>query len=128
MQNQFPALCESNSSGFGNIVEPVDTNETAETEKDNEIEELRKQISDMNALKQQLLESEAKLKAASKTSKIAKLKLEHVEKVASQKLIENMPLANFEEDSNHLAMLLATVLEKEDFDYNEDTDKVEPKS
>ena len=39
-----------------------------------------------------------------------------------------MPLGNFKEDSNHLAMLLATVLEKDDFEYDVDTDKVEPRS
>ena len=59
---------------------------------------------------------------------MANKKLEHVEKVASQRLVESMPLGNFEEDSNHLAMLLATVLEKDDFEYDVDTDKVEPRS
>ena len=55
-------------------------------------------------------------------------KLEHVEKVASQKIVESMPGATFEEDSNHLAMLLATVLRNDDFEYDEVSDKVEPKS
>jgi hypothetical protein len=39
-----------------------------------------------------------------------------------------MPGANFEDDSNHLAMLLATVLETDDFEYNVEKDEVEPKS
>ena len=55
-------------------------------------------------------------------------KLEHVDKVASQKIVESMPGANFEEESNHLAMLLATVLRNDDFEYDEDSDKVESKS
>ena len=38
-----------------------------------------------------------------------------------------MQCANFDDDSNHLAMLLATVLERDDFEYDEDEDKVEPK-
>ena len=39
-----------------------------------------------------------------------------------------MPGINFEDDCNHLTMLLATVMENDDFDYNIDTDKVLPKS
>ena len=39
-----------------------------------------------------------------------------------------MPGTNFDDDSNHLAMLLATVLEKDDFQYDLETDKVEPNS
>ena len=39
-----------------------------------------------------------------------------------------MPGVNFEDDYNHLTMLLATVLENDDFEYDEDTDQVEPKS
>ena len=51
-----------------------------------------------------------------------------MEKVASQRIVESMPGANFDSDSDHLAMLLATVLENDDFEYNSATDKVEPKS
>ena len=57
----------------------------------------------------------------------AKLKLKHVEKVASQRIVESMPGGNFEEDCNHLTMLLATVMENEDFEYDEEKDLVEPK-
>ena len=39
-----------------------------------------------------------------------------------------MPGAQFEEDSNHLSMLLATVLKHDDFDYDINSDQVEPKS
>ena len=49
-------------------------------------------------------------------------KLEHVEKVASQRMVESMPGAQFEEDSNHLTMLLATVLKHVDFDYDRNSD------
>ena len=38
-----------------------------------------------------------------------------------------MPCSNFEDDCNHLTMLLATVMQNDDFDYNSDTDKVQPK-
>ena len=53
--------------------------------------------------------------------------LKHVEKVASQRIVESMPGGNFEEDCNHLTMLLATVMENEDFEYDEEKDLVEPK-
>ena len=56
------------------------------------------------------------------------MKLKHVEKVASQRLIESMPFPNFEEDSNHLTLLLATVQENDDFEYDDETDKVEPRT
>ena len=51
-----------------------------------------------------------------------------MEKVDSQRLIESMPGVNFEDDSNHLTMLLATCMERDDFDYDEDNDEVETKS
>ena len=100
----------------------VETDETAAeiniTERENEIENLRKQVSDMNVLKQKLVESEAKLKTEVNNTKTAQLKLKHVEKVASQRILETMPYPNFEEDSNHLTMHLATVQENYDFEYN----------
>ena len=40
----------------------------------------------------------------------------------------HVPGANFDADSDHLAMLLATVLENDDFEYNSANDSVEPKS
>ena len=61
-------------------------------------------------------------------TKTAQLKLKHVEKVASQRILETMPYPNFEEDSNHLTMLLATVQENDDFEYNAETDRVKPRS
>jgi hypothetical protein len=81
----------------------------------------------MNLIKQQLVETKAKLRLEEKNARTALRKLEHVEKVASQRIVESMPGANFDDDSNHLAMLLATVLERDDFEYDEDEDKVEPK-
>ena len=51
-----------------------------------------------------------------------------MKKVASQRIVESMPRSNFEDDSNHLAMLLATVIQNDDFEYDSDSDKVEPKS
>ena len=51
-----------------------------------------------------------------------------MEKVDSQRLIESMPGVNFEDDSNHLTMLRATCMERDDFDYDEDNDEVETKS
>ena len=82
----------------------------------------------MNCLQQQLVEAQVKAKIEKNNTKLAFRKLEHVEKVASQRIVESMPGANFEDDSNHLAMLLATVLEKDDFNYDIENDKVEPKS
>ena len=93
-----------------------------------ELESMRKQLSDLNAIQQQLVETKARLAAEKRSCKTALLKLKHVEKVASQKIVESMPGINFEDDCNHLTMLLATVMQNDDFDYNSDTDKVQPKS
>ena len=138
MEMQFPALGRNlrKDNGFGHMVEVEDHGapqdhplEANGLEKDAELENLKKQqVSDMNVLQQQLVMSEAKLKVERNNARTALLKLDHVEKVASQRLVESMPGANFDEDSNHLAMLLATVLEKDDFEYDAETDKVEPKS
>ena len=68
------------------------------------------------------------VKAERNNARTAVMKLQHVEKVASQRLVESMPMASFDDDSNHLSMLLATVLEKDDFEYNVEADEVEPKS
>ena len=128
---QFPALGGhlDADNGFGHMVEAEDVDvEAANTEREDQIEVLKKQLSDMNVLQQQLVESEARVRVERSNVNIALKKLEHVEKVASQRLVESLPGANFDEDSNHLAMLLATVLEKDDFEYNTDTDNVEPKS
>ena len=74
------------------------------------------------------MEAEAKVKTDQKSAMTALKKLKHVEKVASQRIVESMPGSNFDSDSDHLAMLLATVLERDDFEYNTESDKVEPKS
>ena len=126
LQTQFPPLVGSKGleDGFGHI-EESDVN--IDTQEEN-IEELKQQISDFNLIQQQLLETKAKLAAEQRNSKTAMLKLKHVEKVASQRIVESMPGVNFEDDCNHLTMLLATVLENDDFEYDEDTDQVEPKS
>ena len=131
MQMQFPVLGgrHENDNGFGHMVEVEDsTVEAPSLDKDEEIESLKQQLSDLNALKQQLVVSEAMVKAERNNARTAVMKLQHVEKVASQRLVESMPMASFDDDSNHLAMLLATVLEKDDFEYNDETDEVEPKS
>ena len=127
---QFPALGGKRDSedGFGHILETGDEQEINSLDKDSEIGELKKQLSDMNCLQQQLVEAQVKAKIEKNNTKLALRKLEHVEKVASQRIVESMPGANFEDDSNHLAMLLATVLEKDDFNYDIENDKVEPKS
>ena len=83
--------------------------------------------SDINVLKQQLVEVQAKLKAEQNNATIAQKKLKHVEKVASQRIVESLPGSNFDSDTEHLAMLLATVLEKDDFNYDPESDRVEPK-
>ena len=120
MQEQFPALGKrSTEGGFGNIVELQADHEDAEG--------VDQAISDLNALREELAHTKAKLKVEKNIAGKAVKKLEHVEKVASQRIVESMPGANFEEDSNHLAMLLATVMQHDDFEYNEETDKVEPK-
>ena len=76
-----------------------------------ELESMRKQLSDLNAIQQQLVETKARLAAEKRSCKTALLKLKHVEKVASQKIVESMPGINFEDDCNHLTMLLATVMQ-----------------
>jgi hypothetical protein len=125
---QFPALgvTDKKEDGFGHMEDIGDNQDTME-DSDN-MESLKKQVSDMNLIKQQLVETKAKLRLEEKTARTAMLKLEHVEKVASQRIVESMTGANFEDDSNHLAMLLATVLDKDDFEYDKDSDKVEPKA
>ena len=127
LQMQFPALggSKDQEDGFGHMEEGVDLAENSEDSVS--LESLKKQVSDMNMIQQQLLETKAQLALEQKSSKTAKLKLKHVEKVASQRIVECMPDLNFENDSNHLTMLLATVMENEDFDYDEDKDLVKPK-
>ena len=122
MIEQFPALGgqNTNQGGFGNIVETEEG-----TEEDEYVLSKQCTISDLNVLKQQLIEAEAKIRVEQGLARTAARKLEHVEKVTSQRIVETMPGANFEEDTNHLAMLLATVLEKDDFEYNIETDKVD---
>ena len=122
MVEQFPALGDSNRGGFGDI-EEIDEPEDIETTKDpNNKDQL---VSDV--LKEQLTQAKAQLKIEqNKTAKAAK-KLEHVEKVASQRIIESMSGEHFEDDSNHLTMLLATVIRHDDFEYDVKKDQVEPK-
>ena len=120
MEEQFPALGKkSTEGGFGNIVELQADHEDAEG--------VDQAISDLNALREELAHTKAKLKVEQNIAGKAVKKLEHVEKVASQRIVESMPGANFEEDSNHLAMLLSTVMQHDDFEYNEETDKVDPR-
>ena len=114
--------------GFGRMEDPLDLDIDNTEEKNDEIEELRIQLSDMHKIQQELVETKARLKLEQKNTRTATLKLQHVEKVATQRLVESMPNSNFDEDSNHLAMLLATVLEKEDFQYDLDSDTVELKA
>ena len=123
MEEQFPALGDNTREGFGNMVESVEAD-------DERIENLASNDalqSDLNALKEQLTQAKAKIKAEQNIAAKATRKLEHVEKVASQRIVESMPGAQFEEDSNHLTMLLATVLKYDDFDYDMNSDQVEPK-
>ena len=128
LELQFPALggADKNEGGFGHMEDPLDIEDT-EVKKD-EIEELRIQLSDMHEIQQELVETKARLNLEQKNTRTATLKLQHVEKVATQRLVESMPNSNFDEDSNHLAMLLATVLEKEDFQYDLESDTVELKA
>ena len=123
MQEQFPALGASSpgNGGFGNIIEQ----EVVEEDQD---QANICTISDLNALREELTHTKAKLKVEKNLAWKASKKLEHVEKVAAQRIVETLPGENFEEDTNHLTMLLATVLKHDDFEYNESTDKVEPKS
>ena len=124
----FPPLGGTDKEGFGHMEETDPLDIPDNEQKNDEIEELKIQLSDMRQVKQELLETKAKLKIEQKNVKTATLKLEHVEKVATQRIVESMPGANFDDDSNHLAMLLATVLEKDDFQYDLETDKVQPNS
>ena len=114
---QIPPLrgTDNQTDGFEHMEEsdPLDIHDNEQ--KNDEIEELKIQLSDMHQIQQELVETKAKLKMEQKNARTAILKLEHVEKVATQRIVESMPGANFEDDSNHLAMLLATVLEKDDF-------------
>ena len=130
LQMQFPALGGHRDSedGFGHIEEVGEEQESTSRDKDMEIEGLKKELSDQHFLQQQLVEAQAKIRIEKNIARTATKKLEHVEKVASQRIVESMPGANFEDDSNHLAMLLATVLEKDDFQYDLVSDKVEPKA
>ena len=87
MDMQFPALGakQSNDNGFGHMVEAEDgATEAPSLDKDTEIEALKKQVSDMNALQQKLVVSEAKCKAERNKARTATLKLKHVEKVATK--------------------------------------------
>ena len=129
LQMQFPALGghPDTDNGFGHMVETEESvAQSTEIAGDDAV--AMKQLSDINALQQQLLESDAKARADRSAAMTALKKLKHVEKVASQRIVEQLPGLNFDEDSDHLAMLLATVLENDDFEYNIESDKVEPKS
>ena len=119
LEEQFPALgAGKRKDGFGDIVEQDVADEG----------EVDDSLSDLNALKEELTQTKAKLKVEQNIAIRATKKLEHVEKVASQRIVESMPGTNFEDDTNHLTMLLATVLQHEDFEYDAENDTVEPKS
>ena len=119
-QMQFPALggADKDDDGFGHM---EDSNENQEGDESERLSS--KHISDMNQVQQQLVETKAQLVLEQKHARRAMLKLKHVEKVASQRLVESMPGLNFD----HLTMLFATFMENDDFDYDEDNDLVEPK-
>ena len=123
LQEQFPALGASSPDigGFGNIVEKEVAEEDQEPAN-------TCTLSDFNALREELTHTKAQLRVEKNLAWKASKKLEHVEKVASQRIVETMPSENFEENTNHLTMLLATVLKHDDFEYDENSDKVEPKS
>ena len=108
--------------------DPLDIDNDDNEHTNEEVEELKIQLSDFHKVQQELVETKARLKLEQKNARTATLKLEHVEKVATQRIVESISGANFDEDSNHLAMLLATVLEKDDFQYDLESDKVEPKA
>ena len=57
----------------------------------------------------------------------ASKKLEYMEKVTSQRIVESLDSANFDEESNYLASLVATMMEKDDFTYDMADDKVKIK-
>ena len=121
LEELFPALGSRAEGGFGRMIETADSEEV----EDNSKESL---LSDLNALKEQLIQAKAQIKLEKSTATTAIKKLEHVERVASQRILESMPGDNFEEDSNHLTMLLATVQKHDDFEYDIEADTVEPKS
>ena len=124
MVEQFPALGDSNRGGFGDIIEKDEQEDMEANQDQNNKDQL---VSDMNVLKEQLTQAKAQIKIEqNKTAKAAK-KLEHVEKVASQRIVETMSGDHFEDDSNHLTMLLATVIRHDDFEYDVNKDEVEPK-
>ena len=128
LEMQFPVLggADKHEGGFGHMEDPLDID--CSEPNNEEIEELKIQLSDKHKIQQELVETKARLKLEQKNVRTAKLKLEHVEKVATQRIVESINAANFDEDSNHLAMLLATVLEKDDFQYDLDSDNVEPRA
>ena len=122
-EEQYPALGGKTDGGFGNMVESADQEEIIE-----EVTDKAQLQSDLNAIKEQLIQAKAQIKLEQNKSAKATKKLEHVEKVTSQRIVESMPGDHFEDDANHLTMLLATVLKHDDFDYDVMEDKVEPKS
>ena len=130
LEMQFPPLrgASKHEGGFGHMEDPLDNDNDNTDHTNDEIEELKIQLSDLHKVQQELVETKARLKLEEKNARTATLKLEHVEKVATQRIVESISGANFDEDSNHLAMLLATVLEKDDFQYDLESDKVEPKA
>ena len=130
LEMQFPPLrgASKHEGGFGHMEDPLDNDNDNTDHTNDEIEELNIQLSDLHKVQQELVETKARLKLEEKNARTATLKLEHVEKVATQRIVESISGANFDEDSNHLAMLLATVLEKDDFQYDLESDKVEPKA
>ena len=106
MEEQFSALGGNQDfqGGFGNIIEIDETSEdTVEDSKSKE-----SIVSDLNAVKQQLAQAEAQIQIEQRLARTATRKLDHVEKVASQRIVECMPGENFDNDSNHLTMLLCS--------------------
>ena len=80
LQNQFPPLggCKADEDGFTHMEEEKEGTEDSHEE----LECMRKQLSDLNSIQQQLLETKARRATEQRASKTAMLKLKHVEKVA----------------------------------------------
>ena len=124
LNEQFPALKDTSGGGFGNIVEKAEPDD----EVSESVASKDQLLSDLNAVKEQLTQAKAQIRVEHNIAVKATKKLEHVEKVATQRIVERISGEHFEEDSNHLTMLLATVMKHDDFDYDLNKDQVEPKS
>ena len=73
----------------------------------------------MHKVQQELVETKARLKLEQKNAGTATLKLEHVEKVATQRIVESISGANFDEDSKHLVLRDPTLRAKFSQEFNQ---------